>query len=60
MRSVGAPRGLVSIIPLLTITCHADDDDYSDLGDLDDLDGDSDSSIDAALEAEIAAELGEL
>lgn len=36
------------------------DDDYSDLGDLDDLDdGDSDSSIDAALEAEIAAELGE-
>ncbi|CAM9104784.1 unnamed protein product [Scytosiphon promiscuus] len=36
-----------------------DDDDYSDLGDLDDLDGDSDSSIDAALEAEIAAELGE-
>ncbi|CAM9259600.1 unnamed protein product [Pylaiella littoralis] len=35
------------------------DDDYSDLGDLNDLDGASDSSIDAALEAEIAAELGE-
>ncbi|CAM9976934.1 unnamed protein product [Laminaria digitata] len=39
-----------------------DDDDFSDLGELDDLDGDSDGSddsIDAALEAEIAAELGE-
>ncbi|CAN0291531.1 unnamed protein product [Ectocarpus sp. 6 AP-2014] len=37
-----------------------DDDEYSDLGDLDDLDdGASDTSIDAALEAEIAAELGE-
>lgn len=35
------------------------DDHFSDLGDLDDLDGDSDSSIDATLEAEIAAELGE-
>lgn len=40
----------------------AADDDFSDLGELDDLDGDSDGSndsIDAALEAEIAAELGE-
>eukprot|EP00904_Undaria_pinnatifida_P003062 jgi/Undpi1/12757/HiC_scaffold_6.g02425.m1 len=37
-----------------------EDDDFSDLGELDDLDGDSDGdSIDAALEAEIAAELGE-
>ena len=35
------------------------DDDFSDLGDLDDLDGASDTSIDATLEAEIAAELGE-
>lgn len=35
------------------------DDDYSDLGDLDDLDGDSDTNIDDALEAEIAAELRE-
>lgn len=35
------------------------DDDYSDLGDLDDLDGDSDSNIDDTLEAEIAAELGD-
>ncbi|CAM9152847.1 unnamed protein product [Ascophyllum nodosum] len=37
----------------------AGDDDFSDLGDLDDLDGASDTSIDATLEAEIAAELGE-
>lgn len=43
-------------------TYGAADDDFSDLGELDDLDGDSDDSddsIDAALEAEIAAELGE-
>ncbi|CAM9528784.1 unnamed protein product [Sphacelaria rigidula] len=35
------------------------DDDFSDLGDLDDLDDDSDPTIDATLEAEIAAEIGE-